>query len=60
MTPAKKVVQTAREIRQLGKEQVRSLLAFMAEEQTKTVAVRSYEGLSRLIGPVSEEDAKEW
>ena len=60
MTPAEKLVQNTREIHRLGEEQVRSLLAFIADEQTTAVAVRSYEGLSRILGPVSQEDAEEW
>ena len=60
MTPAEKMVLTAKEIGRLGQEQVRSLLAFIAEEQTIVVAKRSYEGLSRIMGPVSEKDTEGW
>ena len=59
MTPAEKLVLSAKEFCRLGQEQVRALLDFIAAEEATAVAERTYVGFSRILGPVSEEDAEE-
>jgi len=60
MTPAEKLVLSAKEFRRLGQEQVQALLDFIAAEQAAAVAERTYVGFSRILGPVSEEDTEGW